>query len=366
MDAPTIALLLAGLALLVVGADVLVRGASRLAAAFGISPLVIGLTVVAYGTGAPELAVSVTAGLSGQPDIAVANVVGSNVVNVLLILGATTLVSPIRIDQQFVRREVPIMIAASVLLYAVAYDGRLGGLDAAVLLAGIVAYTVAAVKAGPREVQAVADEYSREFGADCADAAGRSGRMAKQVGLIVVGFALLVLGSRWMVSAASDLARAIGLSETVIGLTVVAFGTSLPEIATSLAAALRGERDIAVGNVVGSNIYNVLGILGIAALVTDGGLTVASSLVTFDIPVMIAAAVVCLPVFFTGHQIDRWEGGLLLAYYVAYTAYLVMNATHHDALPAYSAVMATFVLPLTAVTLAVLAANALRQRAGRG
>jgi len=176
---------------------------------------------------------------------------------------------------------------------------------------------------------------------------------------------LLVLGSRWLVNGAVQVATLLGVSQLVIGLTVVAVGTSLPEIATSVLASLRGERDIAVGNVVGSNLFNILSVLGISAMVAPSGIPVARAALTFDIPVMIAVAVACLPIFFTGHLIARWEGAVFLAYYMIYTLYLVLNSTNHDALPAFSSAMLLFILPITAVTLGILAARAWgRERSG--
>jgi cation:H+ antiporter len=180
--------------------------------------------------------------------------------------------------------------------------------------------------------------------------------------LIVAGLVLLVLGSRWLVSAAVEFARMIGVSELVIGLTIVAAGTSLPEAATSVMAALRGERDIAAGNIVGSNIFNILAVLGITAVVAPSGLTVAPALLAFDIEVMVAASIACLPIVFTRHLIARWEGALFLAYYLAYTGYLILFAQDHDALDEYTFVMTIVVLPLTAVTLAVVIGRELQRR----
>ncbi len=181
---------------------------------------------------------------------------------------------------------------------------------------------------------------------------------------MAVGLGLLVLGSRWLVGGAVDLAGALGVSDLIVGLTIVAAGTSLPEVATSVVASLRGERDIAVGNVVGSNIFNILAVLGLSSLVSPDGIAVAPSMTTFDIPVAIVVAVACLPILFTGHLIARWEGGVFLGYYVAYTLYLILNAAEHDALPAYSTVMLIFVLPLTALTIGVLAVREVHGRRG--
>jgi cation:H+ antiporter len=344
-------LLIAGLVVLVIGADLLVRGASRLALRFGISPLVIGLTVVAFGTSAPELAVSVQSGLDGQADIAVGNVVGSNIFNVLAVLGLSALIAPLVVHQQLVRFEVPLVVGLSVLVLLMTRDGRIGLLDGLLLVSGLVAYTALVVRQSRREAAAVEAEYAREFGAA---PSGWLARLPVQIALILAGLGLLVLGASWLVDSAVAIARALEISEAVIGLTIVAAGTSFPELATSVVATIRGERDIAVGNVVGSSVFNLLGILGIAALATPGGLTVAPGLVYFDIPVMIAVAFACLPIFASGNRIARWEGALFLVYYAIYIAYLVLAATEHAALERFGATMLGFVLPLTGVTLLVL------------
>jgi cation:H+ antiporter len=352
----TALLLVLGIGLLVAGAEALVRGASKLAAVAGISPLVIGLTIVAYGTSTPELAVSVKAGLAGQADIAVGNVVGSNIFNVLFILGVSALITPLLVAQQLVRLDVPLMIGVSVLLWGMGWDGQVGLGDGVVLCSLAAGYTWLALWLGKRETKQIKDEYTHEFGDGSQIGSIVSGGIAAMLLnliLIVIGLVLLVLGARWLVEGAVAVARHVGVGEVVIGLTIVAAGTSLPEVATSVLAAIRGERDIAVGNVVGSNIFNILAILGICGIVTPGGLRVAPSLLYFDLPVMTAVAVACLPVFFTGHRIARWEGALFLGYYVIYTAFLVLAATRHPALAALNTAMVWFCIPLTVVTLAV-------------
>jgi len=348
--------LVAGLVLLVAGAEGLVRGASRIALAAGISPLVVGLTVVAYGTSTPELVVSGYAAVGGQPDIAVANVVGSNVFNVLFILGLCAVITPLTIHRQVWRREVPIMIGASFLLAFFAYDGRVGRLEAAVLLAGIVAYTVLSIRASRREGAAAQAEAAHGEGLDTT----RRGGWLVSILLVAGGLVALVFGARWFVDAAVSIARSLGVSEVVIGLTIVAAGTSLPEVATSIVATFRGERDIAVGNVVGSNIYNALGIVGVAGMLAPGGLPVHPSMIAFDVPVMLAVAVATLPLFFTERRLSRWEGAVFLGYYGAYTAYLVLKAAEHDALPVFASAMWRAVLPLTLLTVSVLAWRAVR------
>jgi cation:H+ antiporter len=343
----------AGLALLVLGASLLVRGASKLALSFGISPLVVGLTIVAFGTSAPEVAVSVGAVLRGQTDIAIGNVVGSNIFNVLFILGVSALIVPLVVNVQLIRQEVPIMIGASLLLLALGIDGRLGLWDGALFLALMSAYTVFLVIQSRQETQAACAEYDAEV--KPAEAGAWDSRPPVQIGLIVAGLAALVVGSEWLVEAAVAFAKSLGVSDLVIGLTIVAAGTSMPEVATSITAAIKGERDIAVGNVVGSNTFNILGCLGLSAVVAgDAGLAMAPSLLAFDIWVMIAVALACLPVFMTGREIARWEGAVFVAYYAAYVAYLILAAQQHAALPAFSDAMLSFVLPITVVTMVVV------------
>jgi cation:H+ antiporter len=346
-------LFLAGLAALVVGAELLVRGASKLALSFGISPLVVGLTIVAFGTSAPEVAVSVGAVLDGKTDIAIGNVVGSNIFNVLFILGISALITPLVVNIQLIRQEVPIMIGASLLLLAFGLDGKLSFLDGSILFGLMLAYTGFLVVQSRRETQAAKDEYADEV--KPAEAGAWDSKLPVQLALIVAGLAALVLGSEWLVTASIAFAKSMGVSDLVIGLTIVAAGTSMPEVATSIMAAVKGERDIAVGNVVGSNTFNILGCLGISSLVSgDAGLPMASSLMAFDIWVMLAVALACLPVFMTGREIARWEGGVFVAYYAAYVIYLILQAQQHDLLQPFSVAMMSFVLPITIVTLIVV------------
>jgi len=358
MDLVTTLLFVLGLGLLLGGAELLVKGASRLAGALGLSPLVIGLTVVAFGTSSPELAVSLQSAFAGQADLALGNVVGSNIFNILFILGLSAVIVPLVVAQQLVRWDVPLMIGVSCVTYAFGLDGRIGRLDGVLLFAGLVAYTVFGVVQSRRESRAVQAEYAEEYGEP---APGRAG-LLRSVILVVVGLGALVLGSRWLVDGAVAIARTLGLSELIIGLTVVAAGTSLPEVATSVLAALRKERDIAAGNVIGSNLFNLMGVLGVSSLASPQGIQVPEAAEGFDLPVMIAVAVACLPIFATGHRIERWEGALFLGYFALYIGYLVLAATQHDALPLFNQVMLLFVLPLTAITLGVLGVRAWRAR----
>ena len=348
----TFVLLVAGLVLLVVGADLLVKGASRLAAAVGISPLVIGLTIVAFGTSAPELAVSVGAAWSGKADLALGNVVGSNIFNVLFILGLSAMIAPLVVAQQLVRLDVPLMILASVVVFLMGMDGCIGRIDGIILFSAIVVYTVFLIVQSRRESSAaVQAEYEQEFGTVKKGA----GQFALNGLFILGGLAMLVLGSNWLVDGAVEIAQRFGVSELVIGLTIVAAGTSLPEVATSVIAAVRGERDIAVGNVVGSNLFNLLSVLGMSSVVSPAGITVPDAALQFDLPVMIGVAVACLPIFFTNFTISRWNGALFLFFYVAYTSYLVLAAMQHPLLPTFGQAMLWYVIPLTAITLVILA-----------
>ena len=337
-----------GLVVLVVGADVMVRGASRLAVSFGVSPLVVGLTVVAFGTSAPEMAVAVGSALAGTPDLAIGNVVGSNIANVLLPLGIPALLTPLLVDEQIIRQEIPIMIGASALLVVMALDGNIGLLESIVLFALVIAYTVFLVIQSRRASKAVQDEFETGIPTSTWDS-----HWAVQIGLIAAGLVMLVVGADWLVDAAVAFARAFGVSDLVIGLTVVAVGTSMPEIATSIVAAMRGQRDIAVGNVVGSNVFNILAVLGAAGIASGAGLPVSEAARNFDLWVMLAVAFACLPIMITGREIARWEGVVFLAYYAAYTAWLVLQAQQHASVPAFSGIMLGYVMPITVITIVV-------------
>ena len=344
-----------GLVALVLGAEFLVRGASRLALSVGVSPLVVGLTVVAFGTSAPEMAVSVGAVLDGRTGIAVGNVVGSNIFNVLFILGVSALITPLVVNVQLIRQEVPIMIGASALLLLLGLDGAVDAFDGAMLTALLLGYTGFLIVQSRRQGRAAQQEFAQ--GIQASPGRSRPGWTTAwpvQVALMACGLALLVAGAGWLVDASTEFARAMGVSDLVIGLTIVAAGTSLPEVATSIVAALRGERDIAVGNVVGSNTFNVLGVLGLSGLASGGaGLTLAPEVMALDIWVMLAVALACVPVFLSG-RIGRRSGAVFLAAYLAYLAYLLLSAQGHPALGGYAWALMHLVLPLTLVALVIV------------
>jgi cation:H+ antiporter len=336
-----------GLVALVLGAESLVRGAGRLATTLGVSPLVVGLTVVAFGTSAPEVAVSVNAAISGNADLAVGNVVGSNIFNILFILGLSALITPLVVHAQIIRQEVPILIGACLLFFAISADQRISFFESSLLLLILAAYTAFLIVQSRKESQAIQDEYAAENSKQSA----WDRPIYMQLLLIAVGLGLLIQGSEWLVDAAIVFARHLGVSDIVIGLTIVAAGTSMPEVATSVMAAFKGERDIAVGNVVGSNTFNILGGLGITGVVSANGIDGPLSVINFDQWVMLAVCFACIPVFLTGREIARWEGGVFLGYYAAYVTYLIMASQEHDALQAYSSVMMSFIVPLTVITL---------------
>ena len=357
MNLSTVVLLIVGLLFLIIGAEALVRGASKLAAAFGIPPLVIGLTVVALGTSSPELAVGIKSALSGNADIALGNVVGSNIFNILVIIGLSAVITPLVVAQRLVRWDVPLVIGLSFLVFFLGLSGSIGRVEGLLLFVGLIVYITFTIRQSRKESAAVQEEYAKEYHPERFK---NLGQWAVNIGLLVGGLVMLVLGSNWLVNSASSLARAFGVSELVIGLTIVAIGTSAPELATSLMAAKRGERDIAVGNAIGSNLFNILGVLGITAALAPNGIAVPRSAMAFDIPVMIAVAIAALPVFFTGYSISRLEGAVFLLYYVAYALFLLLDAVEHDLLPLYSTIMFVFVIPITVLTLAILVAREVR------
>jgi cation:H+ antiporter len=349
----TALLLLSGLVLLVAGGELLVRGAVRIALVFGVSPLIIGLTVVAFGTSAPELAVSLFAAVRGSADVAVGNVVGSNIFNVLFILGISAALVPFVVSHQLIRLDVPIMILVSLLFFVFASSGVIVRGEGIVLVAGLLGYIGIQIRIARRSPIAPPEQTEHE------------GHWIRDIVYIIIGLALLVLGSRWLVNGAITLARQLGVTELVIGLTIVASGTSLPEVATSIIAGLRGQRDIAVGNVIGSNIFNILAVIGVTAVAAPHGVPVSAAAFAVDIPVMIAVAALCLPIFISGFTVSRWEGLLFIAYFCPYITYLVLDSSQHGDLSDYSRLVLNIVIPLSLLTIlgSLLRRYILRRRA---
>ena len=363
--------ILLGLVLLVAGGEMLVRGAVGLAARIGMPPLIVGLTVVAFATSAPELAVTLGAVLGGEPGLAVGNVVGSNIANVLMILGAAALILPLVVKIQLVRVDIPFMAAFSVLFLLLASDGGISRVDGLILFVLLVLYISVAIILSRREGQV--DELHGPGASIATASAGRVGQtvgnqadtmteavqevtvkdgsIGRDLVFLLIGVALLIVGANILVRGATGIATAFGVSELIVGLTVVAIGTSLPELATSIVAVRRGQRDLAVGNVVGSNIFNIGAVAGLAGVISPTGLPVPESALALDIPLMIAASVVLLPLAFTGSVIARWEGALLLGLYAAYLVYTVLAAADRPILQGFTTVMMWFVTPLLVLTL---------------
>ncbi len=337
-----------GLVILFLGGRNLVAGACGLATACSISPLVVGLTVVALGTSAPELAVTLRAALGSTVDLGIGNVVGSCIFNVLVILGITAVLRPLEISARLVRAEVPIMIALCGLTWLLALGGSFLVWHGGLLVALLVLYTLWTVQQANKE--------RREFQAALVELTGSCPQwqwrnVLRQSLACLLGIILLVWGADWLVKGGVGLARTLGVSEAVIGLTLVAGGTSLPELATTLVAGARGRSDIAVGNVVGSNILNLLAVLGPATLLAGRPLPVSPEIVNLDLPVMFGAAMVCLPLLWTQNRVDRWEGVLLLVLYTLYAGHLYLAAWLPNWDRSFSFVAATFVLPCLALAI---------------
>ncbi len=309
--------LLGGGAVLSWGANLFVESASHIARRFRISPVIIGLTVVAFGTSAPELAVNVLASYQGNVDIAMGNVVGSNIFNVAFILGICTIISPLFVSSQLIKIDIPIMVFSSGLLWLFASNQLINGWEGMVLFAGIIAYNLLQVKLAKKGKDAD-EEYEKEYSA--------TGKPVKDMAILLAGLTCLVVGAKFFVDGAVLGARLLGISEAVIALTIIAVGTSLPEVATSVAATLKGERDIAIGNVVGSNIFNILGVIGVSSLVSGQGMVVNSHMATVDCGVMTFIAFLCLPFTIWRKQIDRPVGFILFFSWIGYTWYLIAQS----------------------------------------
>ena len=317
----SVALILAGLAALIVGAEVLVRSGTGLAVGLGVSPMVIGLTVVSIGTSLPELAIGIDAARTGSPGLAVGNIVGTNLVNLLLILGLSALIAPIVLARRTLRFDVPCAAVAASLLYLLARDGELSTVEGAVLLAGGAAYTWGVLRSSKGEAPDVAADYAESV------STRTGGRTATLVLGLVVSIGVIVVGAELLVEGAVDGARALGVSDAVIGLTVVAVGTSAPELVTTLVSTVRGERDIAIGNLLGSSIYNIAFVLAVTVMVAPGNLVVPDEVLAGDLVLMVVVALASVPVLASGARVTRLEGALFVATYLGYLGWLLGTRT---------------------------------------
>jgi len=316
-------LVVVGLVLLGVSAEALLRGASDLARRFGVSELFIGLTVVSLGTSAPEMVVCVQSALAGHPDIALGNVVGSNLFNLLAILGLAALITPIPVQSELLQRDTYVKVGAALLMFGMASDGVIGRMEGFILLTLLVAFITWAYFEAVRAPQDAADAIPKPFD-ELAGVKAGSGSLPVALAATVAGLVGLAVGADWFLKGSVGVARALGVSELIIGLTLVAAGTSLPEMFATLLAAIRGKADIAVGNIIGSNICNILAILGATAAIAP--VQVAPQLLRFDIPYLLAVSIISLPIFLRGNVISRGEGALLFSAYVLYSLLLLQGA----------------------------------------
>ncbi|WP_285418081.1 calcium/sodium antiporter [Pseudomonas sp. efr-133-TYG-5] len=343
--------LLSGLILLILGAELMVRGAVRLAARLHVRPLIIGLTVVAFGSSAPQMAVSLQAAQAHTPDIAVGSVIGSSIFNILVTLGLSALIIPLRVSRQLVRLDIPLMIGASLLVFVFAWNEEISRFDGVLLLAALGLYLGLLLRQSRHSTRPHSEQ-----------AQDPRAPWASNLLMIVVGLALLVFAGHLLLGAAVVVATDLGFSERVIGLTVVAVGTSLPELATSLIAAVRGQRDIAVGNVIGANLFNLLGVLGVTALIAPTPLSVSPNALDFDLPVMLGVAALCLPVFYSGYRVTRAEGLLLLGLYLAYGLHVVSFTTGMPLAGKLERLMLFYVLPTLLALLLFTSVRAWRRQ----
>lgn len=321
--------LLLGLVAVVVGAELVVRYGARLARRLGIPPILVGLTVVSFGTSLPELAVGIDAVRAGAGSLAVGNIAGTNIVNLLLILGLSAAIRTLPLSMQTLRLDIPMMGAAALLLYVLTAGGALEPWNGIPLVLFAVVYTVLLIRWTHRENARVLAEFAEEYPEpkSRAEGAGGAGGATLQALLLVVGLVVIVVGAQWLVEGAVDVATALGVSDAFIGLTIVAIGTSAPELATTIVSTIRGDRDIAIGNLIGSSIYNLTIILGITVLVAPGTVLIDQQLVLVDLPVMVAVSFVFGPLMLSGRRLTRIEGSSLVLAYVVYLAYLLIART---------------------------------------
>ena len=343
MIIPTIWFIL-GLIALIGGAEILVRAVTRLATAIGISKLIIGLTVVAFGTSAPELAISIKAGISGQTDLMLGNIIGSNISNTLLILGLVAVFIPLKVNKWLIKSDLPIMIGITVIVFIFSLNGMITFWECLILSGLLATYLIYLARQG-------------YHGSEVPDAKPKRkpGSILLYLFFCIVGFVLLITGAQWMIDSALIFAEMMGVSELVIGLTVVAIGTSLPEVVVVLVAAIRKERDIAVGSIIGSNILNLLAVLGVSGLFIQGAIPVQDVLIRFDIPLLIIVSLLCIPIFYTGYRIARWEGGILLFFYGSYLYYLYLSNIEHPFLEHFTYWMSRWIIPGLIIVIIIVA-----------
>ncbi|MAO64315.1 MAG: hypothetical protein CL666_04895 [Balneola sp.] len=343
----TVLFFILGLVMLIAGAELFLKSVDKFGLAWSVSPVVMGLTVVAFATGAPELAISLQAAAEGKPDLVLGNILGSNIANILLILGIAGLVKPLKITNRIIKIDVPVVIGASVLLFVLAMDGSLTPRDGFIILAALVVYSLFVYRQIRKDRQV--NRLKNEENPSKLDEPVTAWFYTKYILILLIGLAFIVSGSRWMVDAAVEIAGVLGISELIIGLTIVSIGTSLPEVATSLSAVRHNDSDTAVANVMGSNLYNIFLTLGLTIVVAPGALSVSPDALKLDMPIMIAVALACLPLFWPGKQLGRIEAGGFLFYYIAYMAYLVLISIQHPLEQTMEWWMVWVIMPVTVV-----------------
>lgn len=341
-----------GLAALITGADLFLNGVDHFGKKWGISSVVMGLTVVAFATGAPELAVSLKAAATGSADLVLGNIIGSNIANILLILGISAVIKPIGITLRIVRFDVPVVIGASILLYILALDGELSFVDGAILFAGIIIYSLVTFFQIRKE-RLNNGKAKQNSNQDIDEITSRWFFYVRNIGFLIVGLALIVQGANWMVDSAVEMARILGVSELIIGLTIVSIGTSLPEVATSITAIRKGNVDMAVANVMGSNLYNIFLTMGLTLLIIPNVLAVSIQAIHFDLPFMIAISIACIPIFIADFNITRSDGTLFLFYYVGYIVYLILGAIESPYKKYTELAMLWVIIPATLIYMGV-------------
>jgi len=314
---------LAGLVVVIVGAEFIVRGGSRVAAMLGVSPMILGLTVVAIGTSTPELAVGLTAAAEGNGGLAVGNIAGTNIVNILFILGLSAWIKPLKVQLLSLKLDLPVMVVSALALLWMAWDGVLSRQEGALMVGASVAYTIAMVSLSRRESLPIKQEFSREYSAKNILPRVATLQGTVSVLMLAAGIVVVVVGAELLVSGAVDMAQSLGVTDAVVGLTIVAIGTSAPELATTIMATLKNERDIAIGNLIGSSTYNILFILGVTCLATPGGVPMEASLLHVDLPLAALVALLCVPVFASDRLISRKEGAFFVAAYAVYLGTLI-------------------------------------------
>ncbi len=327
MDLSPSLIFLIGLVVIIVGAELVLRSSTRIANFLGIKPIIIGLTVVSIGTSMPELAIGVTAAAEGKGSLAIGNIAGTNILNILFILGLSAAIRPLPLHALSIKLDLPVMIGAALALTAMAWDGVLEAYEGILLLLAAVVYTIVLIRLSKMESPSIKKEYEEEFESKRNLKIKIAWLWTWNILLVGGGIYLTVIGADWLVSGAIDIASSLGVSDAIIGLTIVAVGTSAPELVTTILATIKNDRDVAVGNLIGSSITNILVILGITCILAPGGIDVSQDILWFDLPLAALVAIICYPVFRSDQKISRREGTVFVSLYLIYITTLILFRT---------------------------------------